>query len=158
MYFCLNLINISIMNIRLLIICLLLSFAGKAQQLTFKYDGAGNQIKREILFDSGRNSKTPAKEIADLTEQDLLRFSPQDNLSYYPNPVSEELYLKWQLENNIKVVSIEVSTINGQLIKSFKKTENDNQTIPFQEFSAGIYFVNLNYSNGDKKSIKIIKK
>lgn len=157
MYFCPNLNKINIMDLRLLIICLFLSFSSKAQQLTFNYDGAGNQIKREITFPSERQ-KTSSKEIKDLTNNDLLKFSSQENLSYYPNPVSEELYLKWELEKDNKVMSIDVSTINGQLIKSFKKTENGSQTIPFQEFSAGIYFVNLNYSNGDKKTIKIIKK
>ena len=47
-------------------------------------------------------------------EEDLLKFSPEDVISYYPNPVREELYLKWELVNENKVSSIEVFSINSK--------------------------------------------
>jgi outer membrane protein len=92
-------------------------------------------------------------------EEDLLKFSPEDVISYYPNPVREELYLKWELVNENKVSSIEVFTINGQRVNVYSNLEKENtKNIPFQEYPQGTYLVLLSYTNGDQKSITILKK
>ncbi len=132
----------------------------QAQKITFAYDAAGNQILRTYCTSCRlKDNDEPPKEISELKEEDLQKFFPNDVISYYPNPVREELYLKWELINNNKVLSIEMYSMNGQLIKSYKNTENQNsQLIPFQEYPVGIYFVNLMYSDSTQKTIKIIKK
>lgn len=156
-YFCK--LNTKAMKTRLLFIVILTSLLGNAQQIEFHYDNAGNQIKREFLFDSGRTSKDPVKDIADLEESDLLKFYPQDALSYYPNPVNEELYIKWEITNDTSVTSIEVFSLNGQFLEQYKITnKNNSQVVVFSAYPQGIYNVILYYSNGSKKAIKIIKK
>lgn len=137
-------------------ICLL---SNAQQKITFTYDTAGNQLSR-VLCLSGCTAK-PAKDIKEIeavVEDDLQKFFPEDAISYYPNPVKEELYLKWELIDDNKVSSVIVYGLNGQALKTFSKTANVNTlNISFQEYSTGVYIVVLNYKNGDEKTIKIIK-
>jgi hypothetical protein len=145
-----------------LVVMILFSIVIQAQQkITFTYDSAGNQTKRELCLKctAKKANATPPKEIAAVTEKDLEKFFPEDVLSYYPNPVREELYLKWELSNENYVKALQVYNFNGQVLKSYSLSERDNtQTIPFQDYPAGVYLIVLEYNNGDQKTIKIIKK
>jgi hypothetical protein len=136
-------------------------FSNAQQKLLFNYDTSGNQILRELCLSGCDPSakSTNDKAIEDLKEEDLLKFSSEDVLSYYPNPVKEEMYLQWKLEDNIYVNSIQIFSMTGQLLKSYAQTSQKNsQNIPFQDYPTGVYAVLLYYNNGDQKSIKIIKK
>ena len=130
------------------------------KKVTFGYDGAGNQTSRVLcLTCTGKNSDEATKEIVAVTEEDLEKFFPEDVLSYYPNPVREELYLKWQLTNDNYVKALQIYSFNGQQLKSYSQSNSDNSlTIPFQSYPSGTYLIALEYSNGDQKTIKIIKK
>lgn len=130
-----------------------------AQKIRFEYDAAGNQIQRKwCLSCLSRNSQETFKEVSNLEEADMQKFFPEDVISYYPNPVKEELYLKWELVNENKVSSIDVFTLNGQVLKTIKENLSQNSLIiSFQEYPIGVYFLSLNYTNGDQKSIKIVK-
>lgn len=146
--------------------CLLLLFVGfsffaKAQdKIIFDYDNAGNQIKRELCISCNNpNYKTAApKEIVALKEEDLEKFYPEDVISYYPNPVKEELYLKWQLVADKAVSSIYLYALNGQVLKTYGNLEKSNNVnIPFFNYPKGTYLVVLEYGDGQQKSIKIVK-
>jgi hypothetical protein len=131
-----------------------------ADRITFSYDNAGNQIQRLLCINctTSKISSTIPKEIIALKEEDLQKFFPEDVISYYPNPVKEELYLKWELIAGNLVTSIQVYGLSGQLLKSYSGLERNNaQNIPFQVYPSGTYAVVLFYSNGEQKSIKIIK-
>jgi hypothetical protein len=140
---------------------LFFSIDGNAQtpKIRFEYDAAGNQIQRKWCPNcNSKNGSEIYKEISKLEDSDLQKFFPEDVISYYPNPVKEELYLKWELVNENKVSSIDVFTLNGQVLKTVKDNISQNSlAISFQEYPVGIYFLSLNYTNGDKKSIKIVK-
>lgn len=131
------------------------------QKIIFAYDSAGNQITRTLcLSGCSGTAKTveEVKEIEAVTEDDLLKFSKEDVISYYPNPVKEQLYLRWELINDNKVSSITVYGVSGQVLQSFSGTEStDNQVISFGQYPRGVYLVVLNYKDGDQKTIKIIK-
>jgi flagellar hook assembly protein FlgD len=140
----------------LLLLLFCFSFDGIAQNVTFEYDAAGNQIKREYCAScSSRTSNV--KEYKDITEEDLQKFHPEDIISYYPNPVKDELYLQWETPNEEKVVAIEIYSFNGQLIRTIKNLNENKAIISFNEFTVGTYLVNLNYATGYQKSITIIK-
>lgn len=137
-------------------------YTNAQQKITFNYDSAGNQILRELCLSNcnplAKSAKEEVKEIEALVEEDLLKFSQEDVISYYPNPVKEELYIRWELKDDNYVSSIQIFNIGGQLLRSYEPTaRNDSQNIAFQEYPTGIYAVMLYYSNGDQKSIKIIK-
>ena len=70
-----------------------LSF-GQVPKIVFEYDAAGNQIQRYICPSCNAKLNQDVKEIAELKEEDLQKFFPEDVISYYPNPVKEQLYLK----------------------------------------------------------------
>ncbi len=141
----------------------LMHFTGTAQnnRIKFDYDPAGNQIRRYLCFDclaKTTDSIPKAKDLIEFKEEDFLKFSPSDEFSYYPNPVKEELYLKWESINENKVSSIEVYSITGQILKHYHGLESQNtKNISFQEYVKGTYLVVLNYLNGEKKSITILK-
>lgn len=83
----------------------------------------------------------------------------EDIISFYPNPVQEELILKWELIDEKKVSKIDITNLNGQNLKTLKDLARINTTIiSFQEFPTGVYFVMITYTNGEYKSIKIVKK
>jgi hypothetical protein len=143
----------------LVLLCIGFSFIVSAQKISFEYDGAGNQINRTLcLTCTGKKTTVLPKEIVAIKEEDLLKFSPEDVISYYPNPVREELYLKWELANDYYVVSLDVYSFSGQILKSYSQSNNENtQTIPFQSFASGTYLIILTYNDGNQKTIKIIK-
>lgn len=149
-------------KITTLLLFFCICFISKAQQkITFNYDSAGNQILRELCLTGCNPLAKPGKDVKEIeaiVDEDLLKFSEKDVISYYPNPVKEELYIKWELMDGNYVNSIQVFTITGQLLRAYQPTvRSDNQNVAFQDYPRGIYAVMLYYSNGDQKSIKIIK-
>lgn len=136
-------------------------FISNAQdKIKFTYDPfTGSQLTRVLCLNCPSVNAKQAKEIEALTNEDLQKFSPEDAISYYPNPVREELYLKWELINENSVSSVLVFSVTGEVLKNYEGFERiNNVNIPFQEFGSGIYLVQVNYANGESKTIKIIKK
>ena len=132
---------------------------GQAPKIHFDYDAAGNQIKRELCLLCSARQSEPVKDISELKESDLSKFFPSDDLSYYPNPVKEELFLQWKISNENSISEIELFSMNGQLLRSYKiSVKSDTMILPFIEQPSGIYLITLSYTNGEQKTIKIIKK
>lgn len=161
-YFCKNILKIPHMNKTFTFLLFLCCCICQAQdRITFSYDNAGNQIQRLLCINCSTSKMIDekTKEIAALEDEDLLKFSSQDFISYYPNPVKEELYLQWELIEGNSVSSIQVFGLNGQVLQSFSNLEEkNNQNIAFQSYPTGMYGVILFYKNGEQKSIKIVKK
>jgi hypothetical protein len=127
-------------------------------KIKFSYDTAGNQTSRILCVDCPPETGKQIKEIEALTDEDLEKFSEEDVISYYPNPVKEELYLKWELTDDNYVTSIQVISMAGQVLSTYQGTKiNNTQNILFQSYPSGVYVVLLNYKSGDPKTIKIIK-
>jgi hypothetical protein len=145
-----------------LVLFLGLSLIAKAQdnKITFDYDNAGNQIKRELCLSCNKaNYKTTApKEVAAIKEEDLQKLFPEDVISYYPNPVKEELYLKWELVIDKSVATIYLYDLNGRVLQTYNNLEKTNNlNIPFFNYPTGVYLIALVYNNGEQKIIKIEK-
>jgi hypothetical protein len=144
----------------LLLLFVLPIFAFSQDKILFAYDNAGNQVSRTLCINclsAGKTTEAITK-IEDLKEEDLQKFFPEDVISYYPNPVKEQLFLKWELINQNKVSEIQLHSLNGQLLKTISKLENTNtQTMQFQTYPNGVYLLLLLYTDGKQESIKIIK-
>jgi myo-inositol-hexaphosphate 3-phosphohydrolase len=98
------------------------------------------------------------KEISSLENDDLLKFYKDDEISYYPNPVKEELYLNWKLTDEKSVTSLQVVDMRGDILNSYDLPKKmNNQNLSFQYYPSGVYIVLVNYSDGVIKKIKIIK-
>lgn len=147
----------------LLLLFLGLSLFAEAQnpdKITFDYDTAGNQTIRELCLSctkAGYKTANP-KEITALKEEDLQKFFPEDVISYYPNPVKEELYLKWDLVIDKSVATIYLYDLNGRVLQTYNNLEKTNNlNIPFFNYPTGTYLVVLVYNDGEQKTIKIVK-
>jgi len=143
----------------LLLVFLSFSLFSKAQtKIKFSYDTAGNQVNRTLCVNCPPETGKQVKEIEALVDEDLEKFSEEDVVSYYPNPVKEELYLKWELTDDNYVTSIQVFSMTGQVLSTYQGTKNSNtKNILFQSYPSGVYVVLINYKSGDSKTIKIIK-
>ena len=150
------------MKYYILLLFLGFSLMSNAQpnKIIFDYDNAGNQTIRELCLTCTKaNYKTKApKEITALQEEDLKKFSTEDVISYYPNPVKEELFLKWELVTNKTVTSIQLYDLNGRVLQNYGNLDKSNNlNIPFFNYPTGTYLVIMMYSDGEQKSIKIVK-
>ena len=139
-----------------------LTSTAQQDKIIFDYDAAGNQINRKLCLSANCNGtgyKTAAtKEIAALKEEDLQKFSPEDVISYYPNPVKEELYLKWELAADKTVKNIQLFDLNGRVLQNYGNLDKSNSlNIPFLNYPVGTYLVVLVYNDGEQKTIKIVK-
>ena len=138
----------------------LFSQAQAPNKITFDYDNAGNQTIRKLCLScTDANYKTKeVKEIVTLKEEDLEKFFPEDIISYYPNPVKEELYLKWELVDDKRVTAIYLDDLNGRILHTYNNLDKvNNLNIPFFNYPRGTYLVVMVYNNGEHKTIKIEK-
>ena len=77
------------------------------------------------------------------------------NLSVYPNPSTDYLYLT--TSDEISDLSYQLFDMNGKLLKSEKVIANQTN-IDMQGLVSATYFVKVNQGNKTVKSFKIIKK
>ncbi len=128
------------------------------QKVRFEYDASGNQRSRVLCFDCEPRNTGQEIDIADITDQDLQKFYPEDIISYYPNPVKEELYLQWELIEKKNIEKIEVYSITGQLLNQHVNlASTSNLNLQFGNYPAGIYNILLTDSEGTQTTVKIIK-
>lgn len=149
------------MKHHLLFSFLFFTFIGNSQQrIIFSYDSAGNQTNRVICLCGSRiaNDTIQTKTIETLTNEDLIKDEIYDQISYYPNPVLDELYVKWNNSDKSYVIKIELYNMNGQSLKSYSDLSRTQiTTIPFHNYPNGMYHVVLIYNNGEKKTLKVVK-
>lgn len=132
---------------------LALNFCLAQDKVIFEYDLAGNQIVRRFC-----PSCSESKNSENSSENNLLKFFPEDIISYYPNPVKEELFLKWDLVDNNYVTEIQLFDINGRLVSTISDLKDtDRTTVQFSFLPKNIYLIVLVFKNGESKTIKISK-
>ena len=76
------------------------------------------------------------------------------NLSYYPNPVTNNLNIN--LNNSYSKVEIQIYTMVGQLIRTINKTNSVQMRINLSELTSGTYILKIK-ADGKNKSMLIIK-
>ncbi|HEX8562690.1 MAG TPA: T9SS type A sorting domain-containing protein [Flavobacterium sp.] len=143
----------------LLLQLLFFSIAGHSQmKLKFEYDLAGNQTKRHIVFESRDAAVNDSiyKSPEEITEEDLESLIGT-GISFYPNPVKQDLYIKWtQLETPVNAV--EIYSMSGQLLRRIPNLKNDdNVVLSFQDLPQAIYNVVLFFNNSETQTLKIVK-
>ncbi|MEC4048999.1 T9SS type A sorting domain-containing protein [Flavobacterium sp. SUN046] len=127
-------------------------------KLSFTYDLSGNQTSRIYCANCSTVSGKHTVNYANLTANDLEQFSTNDELSYYPNPVKEELFLKWKIKEGNTVNEIQLLTLNGTFIKEINNLSAlDQCVISFSDVPQGMYLLNLLYADSRIESIKIVK-
>lgn len=74
------------------------------------------------------------------------------DFSYYPNPVTDELFFK--TEKNIN--TIEIYNLNGQKLKTQTKIKDNKTTL--KSLNTGVYLFKVKLEGGQIETFKIIKK
>lgn len=146
--------------IALFILSFSVSVKAQTDKIVFEYDTAGNQVRRYLCINcpSSTGKTISTERIEKLEEDDLQKFYKEDVISYYPNPVKEELFIKWELLNDNVVSSIQIFNVNGQVLYTAANLQKTNsKTFEFNHYPSGIYLIVLNYNNNEQKTIKIVK-
>jgi Secretion system C-terminal sorting domain len=127
--------------------------------ITFDYDVAGNQWKRRFIYvASGVYRQTNQPVATQPKREELLESDISSEILYYPNPVVSELFLKWTNSEANAVQQIELYNMNGQLMRRFENLKNEENTVVnFESYPSGYYILNLTYSTGEVKNLRIIK-
>ena len=88
-----------------------------------------------------------------LSDTRKINFDAAVNFTVYPNPVKNEALL--QLNEN--AVTIRLTDVSGKELWRREKTNAGTITIPMQQLSSGLYFIQVTNSNGEMTTQKIIK-
>ena len=140
---------------------LFISLICKAQnspKIYFEFDAAGNQITRYAVLSATKNSQEQSKSIDEVLETEFKKSIKNDIISFYPNPVKEELYVRWdKINDTYNVKNIQLFDINGKELFSSNKYEENKISIPFLNYPNGLYQIVLQFENNDIKTIKVIK-
>jgi hypothetical protein len=146
------------MKTKITTILLFITVYGFSQnRILFRYDESGNQ-KRRYVGESilGRFSQTPEPKIE---ESKFIEDKNAESFNFYPNPTEKTVQLKWKNIDDLIVYKIELYNPNGQFLKSLDNLEKlSTSEIDLQAYNAGLYQLVVCYSNGTRKTFKIIKK
>lgn len=81
------------------------------------------------------------------TEENIL---PHSEITLYPNPVTDYLHIRF----TEPIRTIQITDINGKLVKHINAGHNSNFTIDMQDLSAGVYFIKV---ISEKKEVMLEK-
>jgi hypothetical protein len=89
---------------------------------------------------------------ADLSVEEQSLF----NIKMYPNPVIDSLHLDFRNTTHV-IKEIHIFNLHGKLVKSVSTPKNTITTLSTKEMQSGLYFIEINAENGNKKTSKFIK-
>jgi hypothetical protein len=119
------------------------SINGQTQQ-TFNTSDVGNQAVTLTVVDASGNSSScvATVQIVDTFGTVAIKtLSPQAiDLRVFPNPASEQVTL--QVEN-AALQQVQMSTVMGQLIKSYRLDGSNSFVLPVQELPQGLYTLTI---------------
>lgn len=127
-------------------------FVSAQGKLVFNYDNAGNQVLRTFCINCVGKNLNDTKESSTEDVQSL------DDISYFPNPVLQELNLSWELKEGKRVAEIQLFSLSGVQLKNLSVGNSNQVVIAFESFPSGVYMVLIVYNTGEQKTVKIIKK
>jgi len=128
-----------------------LGFSEKSFNYTFAdskaHEMAGIAYYRLLMVDLD-NSFTPSRSVSIKNESNTSL-----KLSFYPNPVSEKLFIEGDGLNNI--LSVELSDLNGRSVLVSKVEGN---TVDLSGVNQGLHILRVTYLNGKVESARVLVK
>jgi hypothetical protein len=153
--------------LKLFFIFLATHFYAQQHRITFEYDIAGNQIKRNVCFGcsarlakNNDTEKDTEKETKKSEKETVTKpvVESNDYIKYFPNPVIDELNISWEMLKTSEIIELKIFNSTGVLVFSKDLKKETTTLVSFQSYPQGIYFVELLHNNGHINTIKIIKK
>ena len=91
-------------------------------------------------------------------EVQIQRFEEAEMFVTYPNPVVDRMRV--EISNDISTATkAELLSVQGKLISSDKIAAGTmNHSIDMSSLRSGVYFVRLTYNNGEKETIRVVKR
>jgi hypothetical protein len=113
-----------------------------------KFDVKLNVVSPNGCLDSllKKDLITVVNDVTGIESNEIVTFS------YYPNPVTEKLYLS----SSKRIRTVRIFTVSGNLIESLKFND-ESIIIDLEQHKSGIYFLEINGAQETKQIIKIIK-
>jgi len=93
--------------------------------------------------------------LADCVESLSTNSFNQQTITFYPNPVSETLYIT--IKNHDQAVNTNLYNLNGKLIQTYELNAS-TQAIDVKNLTNGVYFLVLESENGSVMTKKFVKK
>jgi hypothetical protein len=75
-------------------------------------------------------------------------------LTYYPNPVTSDLFIK--LKENFNHVDVRIDDLTGRLMQTAKFVHQHSLYLDVRDLKSGVYFVTVS-ADGKTTSFKVIK-
>ncbi|WP_176328533.1 MULTISPECIES: T9SS type A sorting domain-containing protein [Arenibacter] len=92
--------------------------------------------------------------IDELGLTDILDFE----MTAYPNPVTEILFVEWFPNERLKPKEIQVFTVDGRLMNTIPiNTVRGEQPVYFNDSPPGLYLLKVLFENGERQTIRIVK-
>lgn len=86
----------------------------------------------------------------------LISFASAGNATIYPNPVANEFTLS--IEEGKKLKQVDVYNYLGVKVTSVEYTFGTDVVANVSSLKSGKYFVNLNYWDGSREVLQMVKK
>lgn len=123
--------------------------------IKFDYDTAGNQIKRSFIYLARQSNNNT---IASKEEPKFVPTDDYGDVLYYPNPVKQELNVKWVDRTGQDMELMELYDLSGKLMHVYPNQSTlDSAIIDFQLYPQGLYNLILVYKGGERKTLRIVK-
>ena len=146
----------------LLVSAFLYNFTAFAQEerLQLQYDAAGNQIvSRLVCINCPEDPGVGGGEAPVDNTPIILSEKTLNQLTYFPNPVSQELTLLWKNNPHRRITSVSVYTLGGKCVHYASPLNlQESLILPFSALASGVYEVVALTSDGKTEAFKILKK
>ncbi|MFK8299018.1 T9SS type A sorting domain-containing protein [Capnocytophaga cynodegmi] len=149
----------------------MINFSYSQKQICFSYDSAGNQIqasiclnketgaltKRPPLPDETEETSTTLEEKENITSEDSL---PEITLKGAPNPTLGELIVYWYHNEHQSLVRLFISSSDMRILydNAHINSPSEQLQINMSSYVQGVYYLVGIFSDGTKKTVRIIKK
>jgi hypothetical protein len=121
------------------------------QQITRTLVADTNNTAAEFIIDLGIGTDVVIDDVTVTISGAGISEASQSNLSVYPNPATDMLYIN----NAVGSTQVEISDILGQTVQQENIT-NGNSSINVSKLPKGVYFVSLKNEEGIQSTRKIV--
>ena len=128
--------------------------AEKINELSYTIENSANVYGIEVIavYENNITSIGSMKQI--ILEENIIDIETNDNVSVYPNPVNDRLYIETQ--TLIQTLTVEIYDVYGRHQVTETPSHQGNLVIDLSNLKSGIYFVKINTEKGNivKRIIK----
>lgn len=137
------------------------------KQLCFSYDSAGNQTHASVCLNPENSASAgrpalpdDAVEVSTSAENDKIETSREIILKSAPNPTAGELTVYWYHTTNQSLTRLFISSADMRILydNTHIHSPAEQLQLNISSYVQGVYYLVGIFSDGTKKTVRIIKK